>query len=178
MRYVLTNGAVLTIAGGLPVIVGGSFETFNGSHWAGIGNGLFIVGVGVLMILFPDNLSAWGILAIALAVASLFTAVFGGYLIGFLLTLLGGIYARRYRVPDVGGTPPGTMIPSNPYGTSARPTVGPFTAPPSPVLPPAPGQPLVAAPPLGALFCPWCGRPARYVPEYARYYCDTERRYL
>lgn len=33
-------------------------------------------------------------------------------------------------------------------------------------------------PATASQFCPTCGRPARYVPEYQQWYCDTCQRYL
>ncbi len=178
MRYVPTNAAFLTIGGGIMVTFGGLVESFNGTHWPGIGNGLLIVLLGVLMILLPENMTAWGVLGIGLGVVSLLTASFGGFLIGFILTLLGGIYARRFKVPDVGGAPAGTMTPAGGYGAPQPWTTS--TLPSGSIPGPTPGstQTFVAAPPLAALYCPWCGRPARYIPEYSRYYCDTDRRYI
>lgn len=42
-----------------------------------------------------------------------------------------------------------------------------------PAAPPAPGY---GPPPPAA--CPRCGRPVRWIPQYARWYCDSESIYV
>jgi Family of unknown function (DUF6114) len=50
------------------------------------------------MIAFPRAHSVFGVLAILFALVSLVVA-FGGFLIGFLLTLIGGILALTWKAP-------------------------------------------------------------------------------
>jgi len=54
--------------------------------------------VGFLMIALPSAHVVWGILAIVFALASIGVAL-GGFLVGFLLTLIGGILALAWKPP-------------------------------------------------------------------------------
>jgi Family of unknown function (DUF6114)/zinc-ribbon domain len=58
--------------------------------------GLLIVACAVLLHLYPQRHEVLGALVIGLAFASLFTFV-GGFFLGFLLSLLGGILAVTWR---------------------------------------------------------------------------------
>ena len=100
---------VLTMLGGVFIFFGGIAIAFLGAIFAlfGFVSSLFLIGlllgaltvlVGLLMIAFPSGHAVWGILAVALAFASLPFAL-GGFLLGFLLTLLGGALAFRWRRP-------------------------------------------------------------------------------
>lgn len=101
--------AALTFIGGLFIILGGFLFALLGALIALFGylSSVFLLGilvgflalvVGALMAAVPAGHTAWGLLAIVLAVASLPLA-FGGFLIGFLLTLIGGIMAIRWKRP-------------------------------------------------------------------------------
>jgi hypothetical protein len=101
---------VLTIVGGLFILLGGSLLAVLGIVFALIGfvSGLFFLGllvggltllVGILMLAFPSGHVTWGVLAIVLAVVSIPFAL-GGLIIGFLLTLLGGILALAWKPPQ------------------------------------------------------------------------------
>ena len=100
---------VLTIVGGFFILAGGFFFALVGAVLAifGLGSGLFLVGllvglatvvVGLLMVALPSGHTAWGILGIVLAIVSIPVAL-GGFLLGFLLTLVGGILAVKWRRP-------------------------------------------------------------------------------
>jgi len=103
------GAGVLTILGAFFILAGGFFVALVGAVLAifGVGSELFLLGllvglmtlvVGLLMIALPSGHMVWGILAIGLAVVSIAVAL-GGFLLGFLLTLLGGILAVRWRRP-------------------------------------------------------------------------------
>jgi hypothetical protein len=100
---------VLTILGGFFIIIGGLLFALVGAVFAifGIVSGIFLWGlfagfltliVGLLMIAVPSGHTVWGILAILLALVSIPVA-FGGLLLGFLLTLIGGILAVTWKRP-------------------------------------------------------------------------------
>jgi Family of unknown function (DUF6114) len=100
---------VLTIIGAFFILLGGLVFALVGAIFAVFGfvSGLFLLGlfvgfvtliVGFLMIAVPRGHTVWGVLAIVLALVSLPVA-FGGFLIGFLLTLVGGILAVTWKPP-------------------------------------------------------------------------------
>jgi len=103
---------VLTIIGGLFILGGGLILAIVGAiiRLFGFWSGFFLLGlligfltllVGILMIVVPSAHTLWGILAILFALVSI-PAALGGFVIGFILTLLGGILALTWRPP----TPP------------------------------------------------------------------------
>lgn len=53
--------------------------------------------MAILMWLVPTAHVAWGAMAILLAILSLPLAAIGGFLLGFLFSVIGGILAIRYR---------------------------------------------------------------------------------
>lgn len=100
---------VLTILGGFFIVVGGLVFALIGAVFAILGffSGIFLLGllvgvltilVGFLMLAIPSGHTVWGVLAIVLALVSIPVA-FGGFLIGFLLALVGGILAWRWKRP-------------------------------------------------------------------------------
>jgi hypothetical protein len=100
---------VLTVIGGLFILGGGLIFAIVGAVLAlfGFWSGLFLLGivvgfltliVGVLMIVVPSAHSLWGILAIVFALVSIPVAI-GGFVIGFLLTFIGGILALTWKPP-------------------------------------------------------------------------------
>lgn len=102
--------AVLTILGGFFILGGGFLVALFGAIFAIFGflSALFVLGIlvgllslltGFLMLAVPSAHVIWGVLAIVLAVASLPFA-FGGFLLGFLLTLVGGFLALRWKRPS------------------------------------------------------------------------------
>ena len=101
---------MLTIVGGLFILGGGLVFALVGAILSlyGVWSGLFLIGVlvglltlivGVLMIAVPSAHSLWGILALLFAFVSIPFALVGGFVIGFLLTLIGGILALTWRPP-------------------------------------------------------------------------------
>lgn len=98
---------VLTIVGGFFILGGGilvailgavlaAFGFFSGFFFVGLGLGLLTIIVGVLMIAIPSGHLLWGALAIVFAVASIPFAL-GGVILGFILALVGGIVAVRWK---------------------------------------------------------------------------------
>lgn len=103
------GAGVLTIVGGFFIIVGGLLFALIGAFFALLGfhSGIFLLGLlvgfltlimGVLMIAVPSGHTVWGVLAVVLSIASLPVAL-GGFIIGFLLALLGGVLAIRWKRP-------------------------------------------------------------------------------
>ncbi|MGP8078785.1 MAG: DUF6114 domain-containing protein [Thermoplasmata archaeon] len=103
------GAGVLTVIGGFFILVGGLFVAALGVVFAifGLVSGFFLIGllvgaltliVGLLMLAVPSGHVVWGVLAIGLAVASVPFAL-GGLILGFLLTLIGGILALVWKRP-------------------------------------------------------------------------------
>ncbi len=134
-----TGGAILSLIGGIFVLLGGIAMAVIGSIFSGfLGDytGLFFIGliVGILIIVFailmfamPRMKLVWGILVIVFAFVSIPYAILGGFVIGFILALVGGILAIVYKAPAPMAPPP------------------PMAAPPAPGMVPA--------------NCPACGGP-------------------
>jgi len=108
MSRPLAAGA-LTILGGLFISLGASLFAVLGVVFALIGlhSGVFFVGlliglltvlVGLLMIAVPSGHVTWGVFAIVLALVSVPFAL-AGLVVGFLLTLLGGILSVVWKRP-------------------------------------------------------------------------------
>jgi len=100
---------VLTLLGGFFILLGGVVFALIGAVFAVFGfvSGIFLLGlivglvtllVGVLMLAVPSGHTAWGAIAVVLAIVSLPVAL-GGFLIGFLLTLIGGLLAFAWKRP-------------------------------------------------------------------------------
>jgi len=119
-----TAAMVLAIVGGVFVVLGGVTEIWFGAFVAalpigpgggiflafgllGVAIGVLIVVVGVLLQLQPQNHTIWGILLLVFAIVSL-SSFFGGYFLGFVLTLVGGILAITWKPwgPAAGYAPP------------------------------------------------------------------------
>ncbi len=110
------GAGILTILGGLFILIGGTIVALIGgivSAFLGFFSGLWLIGllvgaltclVGLLMVAIPSAHGVWGVLAILFALVSLPFAL-GGFLLGFLLTIVGGILALRWRPP-----PPNRVI--------------------------------------------------------------------
>ncbi|MGI0071598.1 MAG: hypothetical protein ACRECT_05985 [Thermoplasmata archaeon] len=183
LAYLLTLiGALLIILGGIVEIaffglVGGLFVLL-------IGFGIVTLVFGLLLLIFalrlkrnPAQTQSTAILIIIFSVISfLGDAVY----IGSILALLGGILALLWKpsgavsawAPAPGyGTPSAYAAPPpTAYSPAAPPPVAPAPAvapspPPPPALPRAP-------------FCPTCGKPGTYIPQYGRFYCYDDQQYL
>jgi hypothetical protein len=167
-----TAAMVLSIIGGIFVILGGAFIAFVGSLFfsipgttgttgpstTGIASVVVIVGVigiimglimivgGVMMNSNPQSHTMWGVIVLVLSILSWGTAA-GGLFIGFLLGLIGGILALTFK-PSTMGTP---------YMGGA------MTAMPSQASPPQGSMNMVrcnscgAMSPMGTTKCPACG---------------------
>ncbi|MEM2766127.1 MAG: hypothetical protein QXG75_03230, partial [Candidatus Caldarchaeum sp.] len=87
-------------------------------------------------------------------------AVMGSVVFGIVITLVIYLliiyYLKRPHVKAFFGKLP------------AMPTMGP----PSVAPPPPPPQP------AGGPFCPTCGAQLQYVPQYQRYWCPSEGKYV
>lgn len=103
------GAGVLTVLGGLFILGGGVAFALVGAvfaifgHWSGLfllglATGLLTILVGFLMIAAPSAHTLWGVLAVLFALVSIPVA-FGGFLVGFLLTLIGGILALAWKRP-------------------------------------------------------------------------------
>ena len=119
-----TAAFVLSLIGGIFVMIGGLVISPIGAAFTffafGVGAVLGIGGIifGILIIVFASLLNAhpeqhvtYGILILVFSIISWFGA-FGGFFIGFLLGLIGGILAITWKPfpespPQVAQTPPG-----------------------------------------------------------------------
>jgi Family of unknown function (DUF6114) len=134
---VSVGGSVLVIIGGLLMLLVGALVAYvvssilGGFHVGGttalstvlvLGPvfGLIVIIVGVLALVAPDLNILWGILAIVISVLSLFSTAIGGFFLGFLLALIGGILIIVKKAPP----PPAPM-----YQQPMAPSMG---APPPP----------------------------------------------
>ncbi len=149
---------ILTLIGGIIILLAGIVTaTFYAIFGAAVGSllpglGALLIGLAVVSLLFgliiifgaiqmrakPQSAKMWGILVIVLAFLSFVGG--GGYVIGFLLALIGGILALVWRPPAM-----------------AQPAWG---QPGAPAMPGAPGwnaPPPAAAPAAGSRVCASCG---------------------
>lgn len=143
-----TAGAVLSLVGGIFILLGGAVMAVIGTalsfflgglaglFFIGLLDGILVIVMAILMFVAPQLKAAWGGLTIVFAILSLPFAFVGGFFIGFLLALIGGILAIVYKPPVVMMAPPPMMMPPPP----------PMGAPP----------PMGTAPPA---VCPSCGGP-------------------
>ncbi len=127
--FVLLAGIVLAVIGSfLASFIGG----IAGIFFVGLVVGLLIIVLSVMLYVRPQMKTIWGILIIILAIVSLPTAL-GGFFIGFLLALIGGVLAITYKAPQ------------------APPMVAP------PMMAPPMGAPMGSGPVPAN--CPSCGAP-------------------
>lgn len=99
---------MLTFVGGFFILVGGLVLAFVGVlffAFLGAFSGLFLIGLvlglltmvfGGLMLAMPRLHLLWGVLVILMALLSIPFAL-GGFFLGFLLALIGGILAVIYK---------------------------------------------------------------------------------
>jgi len=160
-----TAAMVLSLIGGIFVIIGGAFIAFIGSligslNVAGSGSAsstalaLGIVGVimGLIMVVGafmmyskPTSAKMWGVIVLILSIISWVTAA-GGLFIGFLLGLIGGILALTFKPAMApGAMPPPMMSSSMPMSSAPMGSMG-MTC-----------KNCGASIPAGATRCPSCG---------------------
>lgn len=126
-HHVPTTAAILSLIGGVFILLAGAVLAVIGSFLAFFIGGsalFFYIGlfVGILTIVFavmlfvkPEMKTIWGILIIVMSIVSLPTAL-GGFIIGFILALIGGILALTYKAP--------VMAPMGMPGTMTCPACG------------------------------------------------------
>jgi hypothetical protein len=92
----------------------------------GVVIGLVIIVGGVMMYLRPKSSTVWGVLILVLSIVSLFVAS-GGFILGFILALIGGILAIVFKpTPAMPAPAPAAMPPP------AAPAPEPVPAPEEP----------------------------------------------
>lgn len=92
--FILLGGIVIAFVGALATLaIGGVGIAIGG---AGIAMGLVIIVGSVMMESNPDTHVAWGVIILILSIFSWLTAL-GGFVIGFLLGLIGSILALTYH---------------------------------------------------------------------------------
>ena len=107
-----TAGAVLSLVGGIFILLAGlvfaalgaifSFVLggFTGLFFVELVLGILVIVMAILMFAAPRMKTAWGALVIVLSIVSLPFPGFGGFVIGFILALIGGILALVYKAPQ------------------------------------------------------------------------------
>ena len=160
-----TAAMVLSLIGGLFVIFGGAALAFAGSiigsfnvtgaasasntvlalGVVGVIMGIIMVIGGFMMYSKPTSAKMWGVIVLILSIISWVTAI-GGFFIGFLLGLIGGILALTFK-PSMtpGAMPPPMMSSSMPMGSAPMGSMG-MTC-----------KNCGASIPAGATRCPSCG---------------------
>jgi len=160
-----TAAMVLSLIGGLFVIFGGAALAFAGSiigsfnvtgaasasntvlalGVVGVIMGIIMVVGGFMMYSKPTSAKMWGVIVLILSIISWVTAI-GGFFIGFLLGLIGGILALTFK-PSMtpGAMPPPMMSSSTPMGSAPMGSMG-MTC-----------KNCGASIPAGATRCPSCG---------------------
>lgn len=105
-------GAVLSIIGGVFILIGGIIFAIAGAIlsfflgpiakllFVGIPIAILILVFSVLLLVLPQLKVAWGALIVVLAFLSLVFDFFGGFVIGFLLCLIGGLLAIFAKAPS------------------------------------------------------------------------------
>jgi hypothetical protein len=160
-----TAAMVLSLIGGLFVIFGGAALAFAGSiigsfnvtgaasasntvlalGIVGVIMGIIMVVGGFMMYSKPTSAKMWGVIVLILAIISWVTAI-GGFFIGFLLGLIGGILALTFKPAMApGAMPPPMMSSSMPMGSAPMGSMG-MTC-----------KNCGAGIPAGASRCPSCG---------------------
>jgi hypothetical protein len=160
-----TAAMVLSLIGGLFVIFGGAALAFAGSiigsfnvtgaasasntvlalGIVGVIMGLIMVVGGFMLYSKPASAKMWGVIVLVLSIISWVTAL-GGFFIGFLLGLIGGILALTFKPTMApGAMPPPMMSSSMPMGSAPMGSMG-MTC-----------KNCGASVPAGATRCPSCG---------------------
>lgn len=92
--FILLGGIVLALFGGIATLAIGGVGALIGA--AGIATGIVVIVGAVLMYSKPSSSTAWGVVILVLSIVSWVTAL-GGFVIGFLLGLIGGILGIVYK---------------------------------------------------------------------------------
>src|SRR6266571_5633068 len=159
-----TAAMVLSMIGGIFVLLGGAVVAFVGSvistldtSGLGLGGGFTVLGVvgiilGLIMIVGgiminsnPQSHTMWGVIILILSIVSWITSI-GGFFIGFILGLIGGILAITFKPTSMAPPYMGAM-------TGGMPPQGPTQAAPNMVRCNSCG----AMSPMGTTKCPSCG---------------------
>jgi hypothetical protein len=157
-----TAAFVLSLIGGIFILLGGIYEAaiyaIVGSAFLAFlpGLGALLIGLAVVALLFgliiiygaiqmkshPESAKTWGIIVLILAILSWIGG--GGFVLGFLLALIGGILAIVWHPPA-------------PMGGMGQPgQMGQAWGQPSMAPAPGAGTPMAAP---GQKFCASCGSP-------------------
>ncbi len=138
---------ILSLLGGLFIIVGGLFGLllFNYSYYYGsnlafvavaVTTGIVVLAGCAMLYVRPDQHVIWGVIIVVFSVLSLFSWVgglFGGFFIGMVLGIVGGCLAIAWS--------PGTTYGGMPRAVRFCTGCGRYV-------------------PIGYPFCPFCGTPA------------------
>ncbi|HEY6237838.1 MAG TPA: DUF6114 domain-containing protein [Thermoplasmata archaeon] len=134
-HHIPTAGAVLSLIGGIFVLLGGYvvavfgvlfslfFPRLAGLFFIGLAIGALIIVLSILLFVVPQARVAWGALIIVLAVLS-WPFALGGFFLGFLLALIGGILAITHKAPVMMQPPMGQPMMPPPPGAMACPHCG------------------------------------------------------
>ncbi len=163
-----TAAFVLSLIGGIFVILGGALIAFAGSVISGtfgylanggsVGTTVTIFGVvgmlmglimivgGVMMYSKPTSAKMWGVIVLVLSILSWVFAI-GGYVIGFILGLIGGILAIVFK-PAIAPT----AMPPSGMGSMSASTMGSMGSMGGTTC-----RSCGASVPAGATKCPSCG---------------------
>jgi len=101
---------VLSLIGGIFILLGGLATAaiaaiIGGALFAFFpGGGVLLIGLltifgAVMLRNRPESAHTWGVLILVFAIISLFTSAGGGFIIGFILALIGGIFAMTWKPP-------------------------------------------------------------------------------
>jgi len=98
--FVMAGGALLAIVGG---ILASLLGHFSGLFLVGLVLGFLIVLLGILMLAVPAGHTVWGIVTVAFSIVSI-PFSFAGFIVGFVLALLGGLLSIFWRPPRPSAT--------------------------------------------------------------------------
>ncbi|HEX4920102.1 MAG TPA: zinc ribbon domain-containing protein [Candidatus Bathyarchaeia archaeon] len=148
-------GTVLSILGGLCVLIGGLIQAFLGSFissfggalgsssatnvgnifsilgYLGIAFGALMIVGGIMMAVKPATHKMWGAIVLVLSIVSLATSSVGGFIFGFILGLIGGILGlvfKTHLAPSMMSAQPMGSMPLNTYGSNIANTGTPSGA--------------------------------------------------
>ncbi len=144
-----TAAFVLSLIGGIFVLLGGVFQAFVGAVISGIGNtngatgvpdigstvailgilglvfGIIMILGGIMMYTKPASHTMWGVIVLILSLISFATSSLGGFFVGFLLGLIGGILGLVFKpTMAAGAMPPPMMSSSMPMGSAPIGSMG------------------------------------------------------
>ena len=143
-----TAALVLSLLGGIFVLIGGLFQAFIGdlisslgvatgaTNATGVGSTIGILGIvgivfgivmilgGVMMYARPKTHVMWGVIVLILSIISFATSSFGGFFIGFLLGLIGAILGLTFKPSLAPSMMPGQSMGPMPMGAMSMSTMG------------------------------------------------------